>query len=70
MNLLLDTNIILNVNRAKNFTGIVSFINPEDSPMYISVVSEAEIKSLAIRKKWGINRLDVLSGFLDQAHII
>lgn len=70
MNLLLDTNIILNINRARNFIGAVSFINPEDSPMYISVVSEAEIKSLAIRKKWGINRLDVLSDFLDQAHVV
>ncbi len=28
MNLLLDTNIVLNIIRAKDFAGVVNFINP------------------------------------------
>ncbi|WP_426668764.1 type II toxin-antitoxin system VapC family toxin [Mucilaginibacter sp. McL0603] len=70
MNLLLDTNIILHIIRAKDFTGIINFINPDNSPIYLSIVSEAEIKSLALRKKWGTNRLHLLDVFLDQVNIV
>ena len=55
MNLLLDTNIALSIIRAKDFPGIIDFINPENSVKYISIVSEAELKSFALRKKWGAN---------------
>jgi len=70
VNLLLDTNIILNIIRASNFEGIIHFINPEDSPIYLSVVSEAEIKSLGLRNKWGVNRRNILDNFLDQVNIV
>jgi tRNA(fMet)-specific endonuclease VapC len=70
MNLLLDTNIILNIIRAKDFPGIIHFINPDNSPVYLSIVSEAEIKSLALRKNWGTNRLHLLDSFLDEINII
>ncbi len=51
MNLILDTNIILNIIRAKDFVAIINFINPEGSKLYISIVTEAEVKSLALRNK-------------------
>jgi len=70
MNILLDTNIIVNILRAKNFTGIINFINPDNSPIYLSIVSEAEIKSLALRRRWGPNRLQLLESILDQVNII
>jgi len=70
MNLLYDTNIILMVIRAKDYPGILYFLNPEDISVYISIVSEAEIRSLAIRKKWGTVRLDLLNNFLDQVQIV
>lgn len=38
--------------------------------MYISIVSEAEINSLAIRNNWGINRLKFLDNFLNTLSII
>lgn len=52
MNLLLDTNIILNLLRAKDFTSAKKLINPKGGLLYISIVSEAEIGSLAIRNNW------------------
>jgi tRNA(fMet)-specific endonuclease VapC len=70
MNLILDTNIILNINRAKDFPGVVSFVNPKNSILYVSVVVAAEAKSFAIRNNWGIKRLNALDKFLDQAHIL
>lgn len=70
MNLLLDTNIILNIIRAKDFTAVKNFINPKSSLLYISIVSEAEIKSLAIKNNWGINRRNSLNNILELIDII
>ncbi len=70
MNLLLDTNILLYINRANDVRGILRFINPDNSPFYLSVISEAEIGSIAIRKKWGVKRLDFLAGLLNEANIV
>jgi tRNA(fMet)-specific endonuclease VapC len=70
VNVLLDTNIILNIVRAHNKPGILRFINPENSKLYISIVTEAEIRSFAIKKKWGTNRLDFLNDFLDGVNIV
>jgi tRNA(fMet)-specific endonuclease VapC len=70
MNYLLDTNIILNIIRASDFEAIVNFINPDNSQLYISIASEAEIKSLALRNNWGLNRRNLLDSFLDQLTIV
>jgi len=70
MNLLLDTNIILNIIRARDFTAVKNFINPDNALLYISIVSEAEIKSLAIRNNWGTNRKNSLNNILDLVDII
>ncbi len=70
MNLLLDTNIFLNIVRSRDFAGVIIFVNPDNSPIYLSIVSEAEIKSLAIKNNWGINRRTILDNFLDQVNIV
>lgn len=70
MNLLFDTNIILTLIRSNNYDNIIGSINPENVPVYISVVSEAEIKSIAIQNNWGINRRNKLNLFLDNVNIV
>ena len=70
MNLLFDTNIILAIVRAIDGPGIISFINPENLPIYVSVVSEGEIKSIALQNNWGSKRRDLLDTFLDQVNIV
>jgi tRNA(fMet)-specific endonuclease VapC len=70
MNLLLDTNIILNIIRAKDFHAVQSFVNPGNSLLYISIVSAGEIKSLAIRNNWGTNRKNSLNNILELVDII
>src|ERR1700733_7614864 len=70
MNLLLDTNIILNVVRAKNYDAVREFINPENLGLYTSIVVEAEIRSLALRHQWGTSRINHLNYFLDALNII
>jgi tRNA(fMet)-specific endonuclease VapC len=70
MNLLFDTNVIIHIIRAVRFNELVRFLNPHDLPVYISVVSEAEIKSLALQNKWGLKRLNMLDVFLDKVNIV
>lgn len=70
MNILFDTNIVVNINRARDPVGAMKFVNPDGSLIYLSIVSEAEIKSLAIRKKWGDNRMTLLNNFLGQANVM
>lgn len=70
MNLLFDTNIILFIVRANNYKGIINFLNPNNNPIYISVASEAEIKSVAMQNNWGANRINKLDIFLDQVNIV
>jgi len=70
MNLLLDTNIILNIVRAGNYKSVMQFVNPDDLIIYSSVVSEAEIKSISLKNKWGAERMDVLHNLLDEINIV
>ena len=70
MNLLLDTNIVLNMIRAKRFVAIKNFINPENIQMYISIATRAEIESLAIRNNWGLRRNNLLKDFLNYVSIV
>jgi tRNA(fMet)-specific endonuclease VapC len=70
MNILLDTNIILNIVRARDYPGIMRFLIPEGSRVYISIVSEAEMRSFSIRKKWGVIRNGFLNNFLKGTNIV
>jgi len=70
MNVLLDTNILVYISRTVDTDSFVDFINPENSTIYISVVSEAEIKSFALKNKWGPQRIDILHNFLDETNIM
>ncbi|MFT3950294.1 MAG: PIN domain-containing protein [Agriterribacter sp.] len=65
MNLLFDTNILLSIVRATNYAGIINFLNPDNRLIYVSVASEAEIKSIAKRSNWGNARIEKLDNFLD-----
>ncbi|GAB2558844.1 type II toxin-antitoxin system VapC family toxin [Spirosoma areae] len=70
MNLLLDTNIVMAILKSRNAIKMLSYINPHKTLMYISVVVEAEIKTLAIRNRWSENRLAQLDSFLEQIRIL
>jgi tRNA(fMet)-specific endonuclease VapC len=70
MNLLLDTNILLFISRTRDRDNFVDFINPDNLTLYLSVASEAEIKSLALKNNWGDKRAGILHDFLDQINIV
>lgn len=70
MNLLLDTNILVYLARARDANKIIDFISAEVSNLYVSVVSVAEIRSLAVRNKWGKSRLDFIESFWDGMNVV
>ena len=70
MNILLDTNIILYIAKTGDFSKITRFVNPDESLVYVSIASEAELRSFAIRNKWGIKRVAYLNSFLDLCNIM
>jgi len=70
MNYLIDTNILLSIVRSRDYDGILNFLNFKDSLVYISIVTEAEIRSIGYRKRWSNFRLSLLDHFLTQVNII
>lgn len=69
-NILIYTNILISIVRASNVAGVMRLINPDGYTMYMSVVSEAEINSIALRRNWGAARLGKLNDILEQVNII
>jgi tRNA(fMet)-specific endonuclease VapC len=61
-----DTNIILGIIRSKRTYELMNFLNPSKKTIHISVVVEAELKSIALQNKWGKGKIDKLDFYLDQ----
>ncbi len=70
MNISLDTNVALQIVRAKKRESLISFLNPDDDTFYISVVNEAELKSISVRNKWKQGKIDSLELFLQEVRIV
>jgi len=66
MGLLFDTSILIAIVRAANHPDLIRFLNPKSSQVYISIVSEGEIKCLALQNKWGPSKISILDRLLDE----
>ncbi|AXE21265.1 PIN domain nuclease [Runella rosea] len=70
MNLLFDTNIILQVTRKEGGLELLKKLNPDDQLIYISFVNVAEIQSIAYRKGWNEVKSGRLETFLNIVRVI
>ena len=70
MNIFLDTNIFLGIIRSKKVDELLKFLNPEKNTIYTSVIVEAEIKFIALRNKWGKDKIAKLEFYLNQFSFI
>lgn len=70
MNILLDTNILVYISRTKNTDSIINFIAAGGDNLYVSVVSVAEIRSLAMRNKWGASRRNLIESFWEKINVV
>ena len=70
MNLLLDTNILFYLSRDNSSEITAKTINPNNQTLYLSIVSIAEIKSIALQNNWGIQKQSVLYNALDKLSVL
>ena len=70
MNILVDTNILLNMVRVKRNDKLESFINPNQVSIFTTVANEAEAKSIGIRNGWGIEKFLKLDTVLETMDVI
>ena len=70
MNLLLDTNIFIYLARDSKHQLLEKFINPKGRELNVSIVSIAEVRSIALRQKWGNNKLHTFDTIVSNALVI
>jgi tRNA(fMet)-specific endonuclease VapC len=70
MNLLLDTNVLLNLIKDLSGLSLKNIVNPNDKMIFVSVVSIAELKSITLQNNWGSKKLQAIEDILKQVSII
>jgi tRNA(fMet)-specific endonuclease VapC len=71
MNLLFDTNIILFIIRDKSSNqALLKLVNPDEKSLFISIVSVAELYSIAFQNRWNSMQLEKLEAFLNSIQIV
>ena len=64
MNLLFDTNILLNLGKSKGAKQALKIINADNKKIFASVATMGELKSLVLQNNWGARRLQSLDDLL------
>jgi tRNA(fMet)-specific endonuclease VapC len=70
MNLLLDTNILMYGVRTARQKDFFSWINPDNAIFYLSIVTVAEVKSIAIQNKWSSKKMLILDYIINKCQVI
>lgn len=70
MNLLLDTNILLFAVRDNSERFIEKVTEVKDEDLFISIVTLAEIRSIAVQSNWGNTKLLKLETLLERIRLV
>jgi tRNA(fMet)-specific endonuclease VapC len=70
MNLILDTNILIQIARDKSQYKVLDFINPDGKDIHLSFATIAEIESFAFRQQWNNQKIVRLEHLFDAVQII
>jgi len=70
MNLLFDTNILLNLGKGRHAKQILKIINPDNKKIFASVATLGELKSLVLQNNWGASRLQSLDELLEDVVVV
>lgn len=69
MNLLFDTNILIHL--AKDYSlKLLRRVNPDNDKVFISVVTVAELKSIALQNSWGAKKMGLVDVLLDEMLVV
>ncbi|SHN35799.1 type II toxin-antitoxin system VapC family toxin [Mucilaginibacter sp. OK098] len=70
MNLLFDTNILIFLTKNLRSQQIGKAINPNNQKVYVSIVTVAELKSIALQNSWAPTKSQIMYELLDEVTII
>ena len=70
MKLLYDTNILIQIAKYPRNELLKQIINPDNQEVFISIVSIAELKSIALQNSWGERKLRVINLFLNEVILV
>ena len=70
MNLLFDTNILLNLGKDSRAKQTIKIINPDNKKIFASVATMGELKSLVLQNNWGTSRLKSLDDLLEDIIVV
>lgn len=70
MSLLFDTNILIHIARHQDPKIIFQNINPNNQKIYISIVTIAEIKSIALQNNWSNRKWQAITDFSKDVIIV
>jgi predicted nucleic acid-binding protein len=70
MAVILDTNCLLMLVRSKDKSKTMSFLNPDNSFVYISFASIAEINAIAYANSWSEKKVMYLNFIVDSFQVI
>ena len=68
MNLLLDTNIFIFISRYPKLKLLSTAINPNNRKLYVSVVTIAELRSIALQNNWAKEKWDFIQPIIDECY--
>ncbi|WP_158600204.1 type II toxin-antitoxin system VapC family toxin [Fibrisoma montanum] len=70
MNILLDTNILIFLARDEKHRLLREVVNTTQKTVYVSIVSIAEVRSIAFRNRWSFKKLATFDTIISDAVII
>ena len=70
MNLLFDTNILLYLAKHRTPRLLMQKINPNELKVFVSIVSIAELESIALKNNWGFRKKQTTISLLDELVVI
>lgn len=70
MNLLFDTNILLHIAKYPSSEILTQVINSNNKKVFTSIVSIAELKSIALQNNWGDRKLKGIDVFLNRVTFV
>ncbi len=70
MNLLLDTNILIYFAKHRAPQLLMERINPNGQKVFVSIVSIAELKSIALKNNWGLRKWQTIISLLDEIIVV
>jgi tRNA(fMet)-specific endonuclease VapC len=70
MKLLLDTNILVALAKDPSFQLLTKIVNPDNRQLFISIISIAELKSIALQNKWGAEKWQTITVIVNESVII